>query len=139
MFLTYLQSLLPIKNVLQAMVYCFIRVFSNLDADYIKLEFLVKKLIGEDRVSQDEKVYELIYYNEQEQVLTGMVEGLVKSEEYFKACCEAMVLQNQSTYHEDIITHVNYHYNTIMHRILTKTNAGIYLLGPTNSGKSTLY
>lgn len=54
------------------MVYCFIRLFSNLDADYIKLEFLVKKLIGEDRVSEDEKVYELIYYNQQELGLTGL-------------------------------------------------------------------
>lgn len=26
-----------------------------------------------------------------------------------------------------------------MNRILTNTNAGIYLTGPTNSGKSTLY
>ena len=43
------------------MIYCFIRVFSNLDTDYIKLEFLVKKILGEDRISEDERVYDLVY------------------------------------------------------------------------------
>lgn len=75
-FLTYLKSLLPVTKLIEAMVYCFIRVFSNLDADYIKLEFLVKKIIGEDILSEEEKVYELVYCK-------GIQEGLFNSRQHF--------------------------------------------------------
>jgi hypothetical protein len=52
------------------MVYSFVRVFANLDADCIKLEFLVRKILGEDRLGEEDKVGELVYCT------LGLEEGL---------------------------------------------------------------
>lgn len=117
------------------MVYSFVRVFANLDTDCVKLEFLVKKIVGEDRLGEDEKVGELIYCT------LGQEEGLYHARKLHGHYLETAggSLRDSPLQLDHVITPQLYHHCTIMQRVLSKTPAGVYLVGPPSSGKSSLY
>ncbi len=117
------------------MVYSFVRVFANLDADCIKLEFLVRKMLGEDRLGEEDKVGELVY------CVIGQEEGLHHARKLHQHYMETTSgsLKDSPLALDHIITPHLYHHSTIMQRVLSKTSAGVYLLGPPSSGKSSLY
>jgi hypothetical protein len=117
------------------MVYSFVRVFANLDTDYIKLEFLVKKIVGEGRLNEDEKVGELVY------CAVGQEEGLHNARKLYEQYLETAggSLRDSPLSLDHVITPHLYHHCTIMQRVLSTTPAGVYLIGPPSSGKSSLY
>lgn len=60
-FLNFLSSLGQFKNLLEACIYILITMYRGWEEEQMKLDYLVKKHLGEEKLSEDTKIINLFY------------------------------------------------------------------------------